>query len=66
MKTQVIWDMTLRWLVNTYLSFDDRGTFIIRDKQPKGKGITHFRNVSNYIPVEERQSEKDTDLFGFF
>jgi hypothetical protein len=51
MKTQVIRDITLRWLVNTCLRFDDRGAFIFRVKQPKVKGITHFRNVSRGVLI---------------
>jgi hypothetical protein len=67
MKTQVIWDIKLPWLMNSYWRFDDLGALNFRVKQPKGKGISHFRNVRNSISVEERQSEKYLDLnFGFF
>jgi hypothetical protein len=48
-KTQVIWDITLCWLVNSYQCFDNRGAFIFRVKQPIDKDIKHFRNLSNYI-----------------
>jgi len=36
-------------LAGKYQRFDDSGAFIFRVKQPIDKGITHFRNFSNYI-----------------